>query len=139
MPPATDSTTKDDRTRRPMATSRLMLALLVSALAVSLAACSSSTRGASGSSPSVKSGSTITIDNFAFSPDILKVEPGATVTVENKDSLTHTLTSVSGLFNSGNVPGGSTAHFTAPTKPGMYAYRCSIHQFMTGTLVVSAN
>jgi plastocyanin len=83
--------------------------------------------------------SEIVIQNFAFSPNQLEVKPGQSVTVTNKDSVTHTLTSDSGLFNTGNIPGNSSIHFNAPTKPGTYEYRCSIHQFMTGTIVVSSS
>jgi plastocyanin len=106
--------------------------------AVGLAACSSLSAGtASTSHGSATSGTTITIKNFEFSPSTLSVHPGATVTVENKDGVTHTLSAVSGVFNTGNVLGNTTTRFTAPTKPGTYLYRCDIHQFMTGTLVVS--
>jgi plastocyanin len=109
--------------------------------AVLLAACSSgATKTAShpsNSSSNAVAGSTIVIKNFAFSPDSISVKPGATVTVKNEDEVTHTLTADSGAFTTGNLTGGSTMHFNAPTKPGSYAYRCSIHQFMTGTVVVT--
>ena len=55
----------------------------------------------------------------------------------NKDNVAHTVTSITGAFDTGDVQGGSSAHFTAPNKPGTYPYRCGIHQFMTGTLVVT--
>jgi len=105
-----------------------------------LAACSSATSGAShptASGGSTVTGSTIVIKNFSFSPDSISVKPGAAVTVENEDGVAHTLTSDSGAFDTGSLNGGSTTHFTAPTKPGSYPYRCSIHQFMTGTVVVT--
>jgi plastocyanin len=68
---------------------------------------------------------------------MISVKPGASVTVTNKDSVTHTLTSSTGAFNTGNIAGGASAHFTAPMKAGKYTYRCDIHQYMTGTVVVS--
>jgi plastocyanin len=111
------------------------------ALAISLTACSSgSSPGASATTtPSSGAVSTdaITIQNFAFHPSTITVKPGASVSVTNKDSVTHTLTSTSGAFTTGNLPGGQTMHITVPTKPGTYTYRCSIHQYMTGTIVVS--
>ncbi len=108
---------------------------------LTLAACSSATVSPS-THPAVSGGrsvtsSSIVIKNFSFSPDSISVEPGATVTVENEDGVAHTLTSDNGAFNTGTVNAGSTAHFTAPAKPGSYPYRCSIHQFMTGSLVVT--
>jgi plastocyanin len=83
------------------------------------------------------SGTTITIKNFAFSPGSLRVRPGQKVRVVNKDSVAHTVTSTTGKFNTGDVNPGKTVTFTAPTKPGKYPYRCNIHQYMTGMLVVS--
>jgi len=116
----------------------LAVAIIVIA-SVGLAACSSGTKSSmtTTSKGSATSGSTIVIKNFDFSPSSLSVAPGTTVMVKNEDGVTHTLTSDSGGFNTGNVPANSTGHFTAPSKPGSYPYRCSIHQFMTGTLVVS--
>jgi len=83
------------------------------------------------------SGTTIVIKNFAFSPGSIKVHPGQKVKVVNKDSVAHTVTSTTGKFNTGDVNPGKTVTFTAPTKPGKYPYRCNIHQYMTGMLVVS--
>lgn len=64
--------------------------------------------------------------------------PGATVTVHNEDSTTHTLTDKADqkLFSTGDVGSGQTKTFTAPIKAGSYAYICLIHPFMAGTLVV---
>ena len=65
------------------------------------------------------------------------VAPGTTVTVTNKDGLNHTLTSKAGGFDTGDIPGGPSKTFIAPKKAGSYSYICMIHQYMTGTLVVS--
>jgi len=83
-------------------------------------------------------GHTVTIQNFAFSPATLSVAPGTTITVVNKDSTTHTLTSTSSpaAFNTGDIDGGATVTFKAPSKAGSYAYICTIHTFMHGTLTV---
>jgi plastocyanin len=81
--------------------------------------------------------STIVIHNFAFSPGSIKVRPGQKVRVVNRDSVAHTVTSTSGKFNTGDVGPGKTMTFTAPAKAGRYPYRCNIHQYMTGVLVVS--
>ena len=98
---------------------------------------SASTTGASGGA-SAASGDTIVIQNFAFSPASLSVAPGTTVTVVNKDSVTHTLTSTASpaSFNTGNVAAGATMTFKAPTKAGSYSYICTIHTYMHGTLTV---
>lgn len=101
------------------------------------AACGSS--GGPPKSASTKSSApdTIVIKNFTFYPSSLTVTPGATVTVHNEDVATHTVTANDNQFNTGDVTPGSTKTFAAPTKPGSYGYICEIHQYMTGTLVVS--
>lgn len=70
------------------------------------------------------------------------MSPGATITVDNSTACTpatHTLTatSPSGAFDTGDITPGSSKTFKAPTKPGTYHYICSIHPYMTGTLIVS--
>ena len=112
--------------------------VLVLAGALLLAACSSG--GGSGSSGSSSGAATvtksITISNFMYSPMTASVAPGSTVTVTNKDSVTHTLTATGGQFNTGDIGPGQTKTFTAPSKAGTYSYMCNIHQYMKGTIVV---
>jgi len=78
----------------------------------------------------------ITIKNFMFGPMKLTVTPGETIKVTNKDTVTHTLTSTNGKFNTGNIGHDVTKSFKAPKKPGVYDYICSIHQYMTGEIIV---
>ncbi len=101
-------------------------------MVISLAACSSSASGGSASHSH-----TIAIQNFAFSPSSTTVAPGATVTVTNKDQVAHTLTATKGGFNTGDIQPGQSKTFSAPNTPGSYPYMCSIHQYMTGMLIVS--
>jgi plastocyanin len=114
--------------------------VLVLAGALLLAACSSSGGGGSGSSGSSASATTTTrsvvISNFMFSPMTASVAPGSTVSVTNKDSVTHTLTATGGQFDTGDIGPGQTKTFTAPSKAGTYSYICNIHQYMQGTIVV---
>jgi plastocyanin len=108
----------------------LTVALFLGAAGASVAI--GSTAGASGATTK----DSIVIKNFMFSPMVLKVAPGAKITVTNKDSVDHTLTAVDGKFNTGNIGHDATKTFKAPTKPGTYHYICDIHQFMMGTIVV---
>lgn len=131
----------------------LAFSTTVTALVVGVAACSAKssppgpTTGAKqaaapaqgclqGSSPA--SSNTITISNFTFLQCPDTVSPGATITVNNKDVATHTLTATSpaGAFNTGDIAPGGTKTFTAPTKAGKYYYICQIHTYMTGVLIV---
>ncbi len=115
--------------------------VLVLGAALLLAACSSgggsgSSSAGSSSGTAVTSTKAITISNFMFSPMHAAVAPGSTVSVTNKDSVTHTLTATGGQFDTGDIGAGQTKTFTAPMKAGTYSYICNIHQYMMGTIVV---
>jgi len=92
--------------------------------------------------PTAVSGSSaaVTIQNFSFSPQVITVKVGTTITWTDKDSTAHTVTSVSGptSFNSGDLtPSGGTFKFTF-TQAGTYSYHCMIHPSMTATVVVTS-
>lgn len=71
----------------------------------------------------------------AFSPSQLDLLPGETVTWSNGSPRVHTVTSDSGLFDSGElVPG--TAFTRGFDAPGAYAYHCTIHAGMVGEVDV---
>ena len=80
-------------------------------------------------------GNSVSIANFAFSPQTLTVKAGTKVTWTNKDSVTHTVTADKGAFNSGPLSPGNTFSFTF-TQAGTYSYHCSIHTSMMATIVV---
>jgi plastocyanin len=134
-----------DRPRCPTRTSNRRRALHLGALTaagLALAGCSgtpsasSTTVGGQSASPPQKH-VVIDIKNFMFHPDRVTVAPGATVTVTNEDQVAHTLTADDGKFNTGDVQPEKSVTVTAPTTTGTYPYRCSIHQYMTGDLVVA--
>ena len=77
----------------------------------------------------------IDIAGFAFDGQTA-VAPGQTISVVNTDGAPHTLTSVDGAFDTGVIGGGESGGFTAPAAPGTYAFFCSLHPSMTGTLTV---
>jgi plastocyanin len=118
----------------------LILVLAACSSSSSSSATPSASASATGSSAGQQTGATDTfvIKNFMFSPDSLTVAPGAVVTVKNEDSVTHTLTDKTDqtAFNTGPVGPNQTKTFKAPEKAGSYAFFCTIHQYMTGTLVV---
>ncbi len=74
-----------------------------------------------------------------FSPSSVTLVIGVnnTVTWTNNDYSIHTVTSNSGLFDSGLLNHGNSWTYTF-TSPGIYSYHCSIHPFMTGTITVLA-
>jgi amicyanin len=77
------------------------------------------------------------IDNFTFNPQTLTVKAGATVTWTNKDDIPHTVAAVNRQFKSKALDTDDGYSFTF-TTPGTYAYFCSLHPHMTGTIVVEA-
>lgn len=79
-------------------------------------------------------GSEVKAEGFAFTS--ATVAPGSEVTFTNADGAGHTLTADDGAFDTGTVSGGDSATFTAPSEPGEYAFHCTIHPSMTGTLTV---
>jgi plastocyanin len=115
---------------------------VIASIALVVAGCG----GGSGSHSSAKSSgsptqtavaaSAVKISNFKFSPASVTVKPGVRLTVSNEDSATHTVTADDGhSFDTGDVAQGQS-HTISVTKPGTYAYHCSIHPYMHGTLVV---
>jgi Icc protein len=79
--------------------------------------------------------SEIRIDNFSFTPKALTVPAGAAVTWTNHDDIPHTVVSTEKRFASPVLDTDErfTYRFAAP---GSYAYFCSIHPHMTGSITV---
>lgn len=84
-------------------------------------------------------GTTVEIDmvNFSFSPKEVTIKKGTAVIWLNKDSAVHTVTSDTGLFDSGSLANGASFGYTFSTA-GTFAYHCTPHKAnMTGTIVVT--
>ena len=99
------------------------------AAALLLAACA-----AHGASP--KTAYQVGIRNFHFEPMQLVVPAGATVTWTNHDEEPHVVTSAGNQFKSSPALDTDDHYSAVFTKPGTYAYYCSIHPQMTATIVV---
>jgi YVTN family beta-propeller protein len=84
--------------------------------------------------PAQPTASGATIHGFAFTPSTLTVKPARSVTFTNNDVLAHTTTSP--VWDSGELPPGASYTLIAPQQPGTYTYHCTIHPFMTATLLV---
>jgi plastocyanin len=72
----------------------------------------------------------------AFTPETLTVTSGTTITWTNKDGALHTVTSDTGLFDSGNINVNGTFTFKF-NNPGTYLYHCSLHTSMNGKVIVN--
>jgi plastocyanin len=83
------------------------------------------------------SASEVKIDNFNFSPATLTVPAGTMVTWTNRDDIPHTVVSTDDprVFRSKVLDTDEKFSFTF-SKPGTYAYFCSVHPKMTGKVIV---
>ncbi len=115
-----------------------LFALVVAGLLV-LSACSSS----AGTTPTITDppqggdGTEIIIDNFEFTPNLLDVKVGDTVTWVNQQDVAHTSTSnVEGGWSSGLIEPGESFSFTF-TEAGQFPYICTIHPSMIGAINVA--
>ena len=79
----------------------------------------------------------VAMSGFAFSPATVTVTEGDTVTWSNSDAVAHTATAEDGSFDTGSIGGGSSDSVTFDAA-GTFAYHCTIHPSMTGTVVVEA-
>src|SRR5262249_45172991 len=78
----------------------------------------------------------VRIADFSFTPPTLNVTAGARVTWVNGGPSNHTLTANDGSFDSGTIQRNANFGFTFATA-GTFAYHCSIHPTMAGTVTVS--
>jgi plastocyanin len=95
----------------------------------------SATSSAPSSSAAPGGGSMVEINNFMFTPMTLTVPVGATVTWKFDDTTQHTVTADDKSFSSAPMANGQTYTHAFPTA-GTVAYHCSIHPFMTASIIV---
>ena len=79
----------------------------------------------------------VMIDNFSFSPAAVTVAAGTRVTWTNRDDIPHTVTDAATprAMRSAPLDTGDSFAFTF-AMPGTYAYFCSLHPHMQGTVTV---
>lgn len=77
----------------------------------------------------------VDIRDFIFQPEDLTVRVGAEIVWENRDSAPHTATA-EGAFDSGRLERGDSYSFTFD-EPGTYEYICTLHPYMTATIIVT--
>ena len=79
----------------------------------------------------------VRISNFTFAQQALAVRPGTTVTWVNDDDIPHTVVASNQAFRSKVLDTGDRFSFRF-AKAGQFAYFCSLHPHMTGTIIVKA-
>lgn len=81
----------------------------------------------------------VTIKGYAFTPAVIKIKVGDTVTWTNSDSVHHNIVADTAGDDAPNGPlfgQGETYSYTFK-KAGSYAYHCGPHPYMHGTVVVT--
>jgi plastocyanin len=136
------------RAPRPAPTPRARAGLLAPTLAV--AALALVTLAGSGGSPSTSAAeaaaptpsptaggpATVALRNVAFSPRSITVRTGQKLTWTNRERVPHNVVATAGArFGSTNLLQNQSFSFRA-TRPGTIQYVCTLHQGMTGTIVV---
>jgi plastocyanin len=84
--------------------------------------------------PTQGQGDTVAMVGSCFTPNVLRVEPGAAVTFVNRDFFPHNL-SASGWGHYEELREGETFRVTFD-EPGVYPFACTYHPAMTGAVVV---
>ncbi len=87
-------------------------------------------------SPAAGGPAAVAIAGFSFKDKELTVANGSTVTWTNEDGVGHSVNAVDDTFNSERLSEGDTFDFEFATA-GEFAYRCDIHPYMEGTIIVS--
>jgi plastocyanin len=82
--------------------------------------------------------STVSIIEFSFQPAAINIAANDTVTWTNTGTTSHTVTSDTGLFDSGAIAPGASFSLMF-IDGGTYGYHCSIHPTMTGTITVGTS
>jgi plastocyanin len=78
----------------------------------------------------------VTLQGNQFAPKAIRVSPSATVTFTNSDGYPHNVTFASStITNIGNFSSGN-ATAAMPATAGTYAYSCTLHAGMNGTIQV---
>jgi plastocyanin len=83
------------------------------------------------------SANTVTIDNFSFTPQVITVAPGTSITWTNRDDIPHSVVAPDAQAKSHALDTNESFAFKFD-KPGEYSYFCGIHPHMTGKVIVRA-
>ena len=116
--------------------SRITLAAIAGVLALGAAACGSSSPAA----PTVAADVIISMvgdrGNQSYAPNPTTVRVGQTVAWKNNDTTVHDATQDASRFQTGTINAGSTSAPVTMSTAGTFAYHCTIHPGMVGTLIV---
>ena len=119
------------RRRRLRALVPLLAVLAATALA---AAPASAGGGCHAPATEGRVGTTVALVDLCFTPTVLRVAPGSTVTFVNRDTMTHPLSRPGGEWGWDGSAGGRTS--VRLEQAGTYPFFCYAHPGMVGVVVV---
>jgi plastocyanin len=106
------------------------LLLVAAALAACVSAAPSGAPPSNAAAPIV-----VAIKDYEFSPPMLTIAPGTTVTWVNEDETPHTIAEQAKMFRSAALDTSDRFTYTF-AQPGEFAYYCTLHPMMVGKIVV---
>jgi plastocyanin len=118
--------------RRGLAVSAIVAAAW--ALAPSPAAASGG--GGCGGPVTRRTGTSVRIDVFCFTPTVLRAPVGARVTFSNGDPFAHTVLGANGAWGSFEELGFEQSQTYRFGHAGVYSYVCTVHPGMSGAIVI---
>jgi plastocyanin len=121
-----------------MARSRIAAALALAAVGATSAGCGGGEDPSAAGEPAAPRQVTVKIASFKYLPETVRVRAGGSIAWENEDDTTHdaeTVPDAPAKFDTQALDSGDTKRVTLE-EPGTYAYFCSYHRFMEGTVEV---
>jgi plastocyanin len=118
-------------------------ALIVSGMAAGIAVLGGSPASAGGgcmhgTEPTDGNGTVVEMREYCFTPTVLHVEPGTSVTFVNRDDTSHEVTGVGGTWGTFEDLGlGDRVSYTFDMD-GVYVYSCFLHPGMVGAIVAGS-
>jgi plastocyanin len=101
----------------------------------SLALCGAGIAFGTGVERAAAADTTIAVEDFRFAPETHVVLPGDTVSFLNTGAASHNIVASDGSFNTSILHPGDRS-FAIPIGSASVTYSCSLHENMTGTIIV---
>jgi plastocyanin len=73
---------------------------------------------------------------YNFTPQVVQVPVGTTLTWKNDGSVVHTATAADGSFDTGDISGGGGTASVTFSVAGTFNYNCTPHPWMLGRVIV---
>ncbi|MHB8572182.1 MAG: cupredoxin domain-containing protein [Candidatus Dormibacteria bacterium] len=89
--------------------------------------------------PALASQSTVTIAQYAYTPNPITIQAGDSIVWRNSDSVAHTATQDSSGFDTGTIAAGQSSAPIQFNTAGTFLYHCTFHAQMHGSISVQGS